>query len=822
MVFICDQPYNSNKLDEYLSNYPFELSDFQKYALDAIIENNHILITAHTGSGKTLPAEFAIEYFHKLNKKVIYTSPIKALSNQKFHEFTKKFPHISFGILTGDIKFNPSADVLIMTTEILRNTLLHKKINASKEILQFDMDFDTELAAVVFDEIHYINDADRGKIWEESIMLMPEHVQLIMLSATIDQPEKFASWIETTKNLQQNLNKQVYLANTNHRVVPLKHFCFNSLPQGPLKLIKDKEFKQFLEKFLDKPIPIKDDKNCFYDTNYVRIKKMKEHCKKANIYVKPPFVFNNLVSYLHKNNMLPAIFFVFSRKLVEKYARMININIIDYDDDYPATIRHKCNKIIRKLPNHEEYLNLPEYEDIVRLVEKGIAIHHSGILPIFREMIEILFGEGHIKLLFATETFAVGINMPTKTVVFNNFEKFNGNHMRLILPHEYTQMAGRAGRRGLDTIGYVIHCTNLFALPSMEEYKNLLNGPPQKLTSKFKTTFNLILQLCNTNNESNFTSNSMIKNDIEKEINNLTISIQEMKEKIELKEQSPNFNDYIKNKDNVFEFLSLQDGIKSAKNKKRKEFERAIKNFEQDRNFIKYLNFHKDYTSIHENMVKSQDYLDYLKKYFNIQANNIKTFLQNENFIEDNKLSEKGIIATHIQEAHCLVLAELIINTNYFEDISESEIVAILSCFTNVRVHDDYKTTNINTLDTTYNLKQQISFIEKRYNYYLDKENEKNIDSGETYDLHFDLVNETLKWCDCEDERTCKQLLTEIQNNKEVFIGEFTKAILKINNMINEFVIIGNAVNRIDFLNKIQNIPKLLLKFVATTQSLYV
>ena len=821
MVILCDSPYQSDKLDEYLSKYPFPLSDFQKYALEAITENNHILITAHTGSGKTLPAEFAIEYFHKHNKKVIYTSPIKALSNQKFYEFSKKFSNISFGILTGDIKFNPSADVLIMTTEILRNTLLQKKINSQKEILQFDMDFENELACVVFDEIHYINDEDRGKIWEESIMLMPEHVQLIMLSATIDQPEKFANWIETTKNINKNLNKKVYLANTNHRVVPLKHYSYNTLTQGSLKLIKDKELKQYFEKIINKPLILKEKGKNFNDENYLKIKRLKDYCKKNNVFVKPSFAFNNLVSYLKQNNMLPAIFFVFSRKQVEKFAEMINTNILEYDDEYPATIRKKCNQIIRKLPNHEEYTNLPEYESIVRLVEKGVAIHHSGILPIFREMIEMLFGEGHIKILFATETFAVGINMPTKTVVFNNFEKFNGSQMRFLYPHEYTQMAGRAGRRGLDTIGYVIHCNNLFNLPTTTEYKNLLNGSPQKLVSKFKTTFNLILQLCD-NDESQFTQNSMIKDDITNEIENTKKFINENEKKLYDKKETVLYKNYLDNKDTIESYEELLESMKTAKNKKKKECERKIKLIEENKNFKQNFDFYKDIETIENETNKAKNYLTYMEDYFKIQVNNIKNFLQQENFIIDNKITEKGIIATHIQEVHCLVMSDLLVKTNFFENLDESEIIAILSCFTNVRVNDDYKCNNPEMLKTSFNIKTNIEFIDQRFLYYDNKENIDNINSGESYELHFDLVNELKNWSNCEDETSCKQLISKLQFEKEVFIGEFTKGILKINNIVNEFVTIGNALNNIQFLNKIQNIPNKLLKFVATTQSLYV
>jgi len=304
MVVICKSNFTEeDAYKEYFNEFPFELSDFQKYAIKSIVDGNHILVTAHTGSGKTLPAEFAIEYFIKQGKKVIYTSPIKALSNQKFHEFSKKFPHISFGILTGDIKYNPEADVLIMTTEILRNTLLQKTIAETNGIvnasLQFEMDFKNELAAVVFDEIHYINDQDRGKVWEETIMFMPNHVQLIMLSATIDKSEVFAKWIEDVKT-NEEYQKKVYLAPTNHRIVPLKHYFYTTLPQGTIKNIKDKEFLKFINGFLHKPITLKEVNVLFDKENYDKISKLLTYTHKNNCHIKPSFVLNEVIKYLTK------------------------------------------------------------------------------------------------------------------------------------------------------------------------------------------------------------------------------------------------------------------------------------------------------------------------------------------------------------------------------------------------------------------------------------------------------------------------------------------------------------------------------------------
>ena len=248
MVLICNTVYTNEEFSSEFDQYSFPLSDFQKYAIEAIIKGQHVLITAHTGSGKTLPAEFAINHFSKNGKKLIYTSPIKALSNQKFYDFSQKFPHIQFGLFTGDIKTNPEADVLIMTTEILMNTLFNRNSDRDKKNLQFQIDFDTELAAVVFDEIHYINDPDRGQVWEKTLLMLPPHIQMIMLSATIDDPERFARWCEQ----KPDSTKQVYLSSTNHRVVPLSHYNYLAASESTLKTIKDKATQQMVRKYCNK------------------------------------------------------------------------------------------------------------------------------------------------------------------------------------------------------------------------------------------------------------------------------------------------------------------------------------------------------------------------------------------------------------------------------------------------------------------------------------------------------------------------------------------------------------------------------------------
>ena len=230
--------------------------------------DKNVLITAHTGSGKTLPAENAINHFVSLNKKVIYCSPLKALSNEKFNDFTHKFPDITFGILTGDIKINPDADVLIMTTEILRNNLFQMKENNTETTnmtLDFEMDIKNELACVIYDEIHYINDVDRGNVWEESIMLLPETTQIVGLSATIQNPEKLCNL------LHQSNKKPVYLCSNKKRVVPLIHHVYYAIPENAKKKLKDQTLK-LIENVVNKPIILKQD-NTFNNEAVHTIKK---------------------------------------------------------------------------------------------------------------------------------------------------------------------------------------------------------------------------------------------------------------------------------------------------------------------------------------------------------------------------------------------------------------------------------------------------------------------------------------------------------------------------------------------------------------------
>lgn len=818
MVFHCPSEYELTDINEYISNYSFPLSSWQKWSIHAITTGNHSLVTAPTGSGKTLPAEFTIEYFKKINKKVIYTSPIKALSNQKYYDFSNKFKDISFGLLTGDIKNNPNADVLIMTTEILRNNLYQAKSNDSKCSLDFDINIERDVGAIVFDEVHYINDADRGTVWEECFMLIPSCVQLIMLSATIDNPDKFASWIQNIHN-----TKEVYLSTTNIRAVPLQHHYWFSCNSNLLKLIKNKDYRDEIQKFLDKPHCIIDENKKFNEVLYHKLKSHINYLQKNQMYVKRQHTLNRVTDYLKKNELLPAIYFVYSRANAEKYAEEINFSLLDsYDDAHiPSIIQNECQKVLMKIPNYKEYINLPEYLNMVKLLEKGIAVHHSGILPILREMIEMMFDKGYIRLLIATETFAVGLNMPTKTVVFTNLQKFDGSTKRYLMSHEYTQQAGRAGRRGYDTKGTVIHLNNMFDLPSSTEYKLILNGKPQQLTSKFKISFNMILNMIymKSHDVKLFSEKSILNNDIYSHSKIIENIISELNEKITTKKKCLEL--LRTPKDDIITLNELERKLPSLKNKQRKTCEREISQIIESNKFLKQDKLQYDELYQLENTLKNEyENLDSSRNYIDISTKNVMSILHNNNFIdEDNNILIKGIISCQLQEIHCLVFSDLLEYSDYFDNLNYSEIVGVLSCFTNINVNDDYKDSSYNNNN---NVSKIVSFIKNKLDYYSDEELRYNTYTGCDYNVHYDLIDYCISWCSCSNENESKYLIQKIQQEKNIFLGEFIKAILKINNIVNELEKIANYVQNIPLLSKLNEIKQNTLKFVATTQSLYV
>ena len=816
MVYICDQPY-SNNLPEF-DNFSFELSDFQKYAIEGILKGNHVLVTAHTGSGKTLPAEFAIKHFTSMGKKVIYTSPIKALSNQKFYEFTQKYPNISFGLLTGDIKTNPTADVLIMTTEILMNYLFSMdSTNEKTSVLDFQMDIRAELGCVVFDEVHYINDADRGQTWEQTILMLPSNIQMVLLSATIDTPEGFAEWIEKRP---QTVDKQVYLASTEHRVVPLTHYGFFATTETPFKEIKDKEIQAKIRASTNKLVMLRSSRGKFADAGYYELKTMADLFNKHRFYMKRKFVLNRLAEHLKHADMLPAIVFVFSRKSVEQCAQDITTNLLEDDSKVPYIIAQECEHIVRKFPNYKEYLELPEYVSLVKLLEKGIGIHHSGMIPVLREIVELMISKKYIKMLFATESFAIGLDCPIRTAVFSALRKFDGSNMRNLLPHEYTQMAGRAGRRGIDTLGHVVHCNNLFELPAIYEYRDILCGKPQKLVSKFKISYPTILSLMKngSRNVEDFVDRSILKKELDGSIRSSKTNIDDLKAKIDrMQEMQMRTPEEI-----CREYIYMEDHF--SMHKKKKEWERKMKDMKDDYKWL------SDDVSrlrmkdvLKKDINKGEEELEYVQNYSKIHSGKIIQILLDNGFIDENhEFTLLGTVAANLHEIHPLIGSQL------YQMLSEKvptvvQVVTIFSMFADLRVPEDTRRITPNITDPV--IKEIVKDVIKLSEHYATEELKHGTYTGIVYDdlLQYDLLEEMKEWIQCDTEHQCKYFIqTTLHQEREISVGDFTKAVLKIIVIIKEFETICELLANLPLLSVLKQVEPLISKYVATSQSLYV
>lgn len=841
MVKVCSLtsfPKDSeSKYKEYFDKFKYSLHIFQKWAIEAIVEGDHVLVTAPTGSGKTVPAEFALDYFHSIGKKTIYCSPIKALSNEKFYNFTQKYPHISIGLITGDIKTNPDADVLIMTTEILLNKLYQIKSNSKipSSDISFDMNIESELGCVIFDEIHMINDENRGTVWENSIMLLPRHVQMIGLSATLDNPEKFAYWLENRGDSKsESKGKIVYLTSKKDRAVPLTHYSFITVTQGIFKAIKDKSVQAEINAMINKPFILQDAKGKFNDEHYFKMKKMLALFEQHNVISKRSHVLNQVAKYLTENEMTPAICYIFSIKKLEMCAKETTANLLEFDSKIPYTVKRECEQILRsKLTNFEEYLLLPEYLNLVSLLEKGIATHHSKMLPVLREIVELLFAKGYVKILYCTETMSVGINLPVKTTIFTDVNKFDGNNNRLLYSHEYTQASGRAGRLGIDTIGHVFHLNNLFKNVDSVSYKLMMNGKPQTLTSKFKISFNLLLNLIDTGDSNivDFAKKSMVTGDLDSQMNEIYYKMSSLNSELDnMKSSSAHLRTPIKM---VEEYINLQNKKNVSVNKKRKEIERQIQQIQES---YKYLE--QDKHALQKIVTKEKEIFDLQQQFDQVDCyiqsgvKKVLTLLSNEKYIEtesivDNvsnnvdkiKLTFKGTMATHLREVHCLIFARLL-EDKRLNDLSSKQLVSFFSCFTNINISDDLKDHTPKTEDKK--VKELVIKVSELYSEYQNKEIQYNINSGSEYNIHYDLLNYVEKWCNCENAGECKLLLQQLEREKDIFLGEFVKALLKINNISNEMEKIAELIGNIEFLSKLREIPVMTMKYVVTNQSLYV
>lgn len=812
--------------------FPFELSPFQTLAIKAITDGNHALVCAPTGSGKTLPAEFAIKHFTALGKRVIYCSPIKALSNQKKYEFTKKYgDEITFGLLTGDTKTNPGAQVLIMTTEILMNKLFldsKELVSTSQSSLTFDIDIERDLGAVVFDEVHMINSPDRGHVWEKCIMMLPDHVQMVMLSATLDGPHKFADWVRSTGT------KEVVLCETHKRIVPLTHYVYMTSGEGLYKKVKDKETQGRLRASIGKCLVIQDADGVFNENTYRETGVVLRHLADNHVFMKRKAVLNELFAHLNAESMLPAIGFVFSRKLVEMCAEELTIPLLDENvDPVPYVIRQQCDAILRRLPNWREYGGLPEYESLVRLLERGIGIHHSGMIPVLREIVEFMIAEKRVKVLFATESFAIGLDCPIKTAVFLNLKKHDGGETpRYLLAHEYTQMAGRAGRRGLDTIGNVVHCSNLFDLPPASTYKEILSGKPQQLTSKFKIYYPMVLNVLSHMGTArigdfvDFVKSSMLQGEIDAENGGLAAEIANMEMKVE--NLDAGFANLKTPREKLVEYAGLLEKLEYSANKKRKEVEMALRRMRETHlSLERDLEYYKGFVTLSRRLEYDKrryvSAVDYVRKSV---ENLLGCMIENGIVSKDEETYTlavpKGIIASRVAEINPVLMANA---CTLFMGMSATDLAATFSLFTDVRVSEEirifagFKNVSDNIL-LNNSLCEFGKIVEDLYNC----ETQYVIMMPEE-EYCYDIVDYVREWCECRDEAECREVIQRLSLEKGVSVGDFSKALLKISTVSRELMAMCEEaecdVSFTRFAYQLSLIDGLVLKYIATNQSLY-
>jgi len=777
MLKICD----INKAPEVETSYTFPLDPFQKHAIAAIQARENVLVTAKTGSGKTLVGEYQIEYSLKRGGRVFYTTPIKSLSNQKFHDLKELYGSNRVGIMTGDIKFMPQADVVVMTTEILRNLLF--KIGTSTECVGSTASLSLDgVDAVVFDEVHYFNNPERGKVWEECLILLPPSIRLVLLSATIDSPDIFAQWIGELKQVP------CHLISTQYRVVPLEHRVLDKL--------------------------VLDEKDVFHKdayTNYLRhLKGLDDAQRKHRDAVKArasddPVVMREIRStgFLHQMNQmiddlnvtgkLPAMFFVFSRKNCEAYADKVSSTLIDSSEG--SAIKNIVNFHLSRYP---EIRTLPQYHTLTGLLMKGIAFHHSGMLPVLKEIVEMLFSRGLLKLLFATETFAVGINMPTKTVIFTSYRKYDDERqdLRMLRTDEYIQMAGRAGRRGKDTRGFVYYLPDRKP-DALEDVQTMMTGKQQSLESRMDFHYDFLLK-CLQNGTTGWLA--LVKQSYwyrqrQADIANETAEITTLQQRyagldVSAYELRDMYEAQVRLTQNA-EKKRVQGLLDSWKNKhvgpKWEAGWREFKEFKKNRDRILYLQ-----ASVEKLQTVEVPFL----------AN-----LERLGYAEGETLTEEGVLASEINEGNPLVMSKMFMRGFRLQ---RAELVALLSCFVEgEKTEDPITVDSLRVPETLRNALLAVHTIAQ------DLSAHENPKSPEGYwSIHNYWPEVVYRWMEGDE-------MAILCSQYEIYEGNFMKAILKTANIVDEWITLATIAKKLEVLETLREVRTDLVRGLVIPDSLY-
>ena len=786
--------------------YTFPLDPFQQHAIAAIAKDENVLVCAKTGSGKTLVGEYQIYHSLKKGKRVFYTTPIKSLSNQKFYDLKHQFKEATVGIMTGDIKFCPDAQIVIMTTEILRN-LLYKKGTATENLgLTASLSID-DVDAVVFDECHYINDRDRGKVWEETMILLPRSINMVMLSATLDHPEYLAHWLGLLKE------KPIHLIQTHYRIVPLTHYVLQNEKLIPLMDASDVYHERVYQEWLRAEQGLQQEAASYQRTVQASRQAGSTGAIQGKVHA-DHFVhrLNEAVAFLEKKELLPAIFFVLSRKQCESYAAKVEHALLDSSDT--AAVKHIISFHLHR--HMADLETVPQYHQIYQLLCRGIAFHHSGLLPLLKEIIEILFSKGYVRLLFCTETFAVGLNMPTKTVLFAGFKKYDDTTgaMRMLRNDEYLQMAGRAGRRGKDDKGVVIYLPDREPVRP-EEMQKMMKGARPPIESRMDFHYDFLLKTIQSSTAP------------QKWLQIMEQSYwfqQYQKQLIEWKQELLTLNTEIAAlsmgepyQSGIAKRMELEHKMKAAVNAERKSIQKeldSVKNRQLGPKWnqalanvqtLKRLLAEKDEKEA--SLVEREEYkssiqpvVEFLHHLGYLRHNDPATLTQED-------LGLKGLLATEVNEGHPLLMTELYVEES-LHHLTGDELVAVLSCF------QEKKEEQSAELHVPANVTRALDHIAGMARHFEEIERQVGAPVEGYWSISQSMVEPMWRWMQGEHASViCKEY--------DLFEGNLIRSVMKVANMLDEWLSMATYCQHTEQIQKITETRSKILHGIAVGDSLY-
>ena len=640
--------------------FPFELDDFQKEACDYITNGKSVVVCAPTGAGKTVIAEHAINQALKNGYKVFYTTPLKALSNQKYNDFSQKYGAEKVGLLTGDSSYNRNGQIVVMTTEVFRNMLYGTNFGSVTDNLK-------DVRYVILDEVHYMNDEQRGTVWEESIIYCPTNIQIIALSATVANADKLTDWINT-------VHSDTKLVNTDFRPVPLRFYYFDSSQPNTI-------------------LPLLTPSGALNN----KIKPEKKQFKRGKL-VQRKYTSKDVVRVLHEKNMLPAIYFTFSRKKCdEQMEKCADLCLVTPDE------QKEIKRIIDDYIAENPYLYKNKH---IEYLLCGVASHHAGLLPAWKVLVEKLFQKGLIKVVFATETLAAGINMPARSTVISSISKRTDNGHRTLTPSEFLQMSGRAGRRGMDEIGYVTIVGTAFQSP--EEVAELVLSEANPLESKFSPSYSMVLNLLQrfTLEETKelvlksfgyFSSNYRIEPLLNMK-NLLEEKIEECNEfKCWCQRTSADLIEYNKTREMYVQNRKTFKTIKKQENKKNRPLSPEIIEFGEKTKALlnKMHSFECDTCKLFKKHMKNIDLIErYQSKQRKLEKEIVKqkdifwnrflshrAVLEEYGYLKDNYPTSSGVSIAQIRSENELFIARIIFS-GILDNLSPAELASVICAIT--------------------------------------------------------------------------------------------------------------------------------------------